>query len=62
MENQKPIPPEVEKTINELVVLAFEKGIDKAIKKALSLRDPFILDEFHDRLEERIYRLTKSNK
>lgn len=62
MESRKPIPPELEKIISELVALAFEKGIDKATKKALSLHDPFVLDEFHDRLEERVYRLAKSNK
>lgn len=40
--------------INSLIEMAFEEGIEKAIKKARKLNNPYILDEFHDRLIEKL--------
>lgn len=38
-----------------LVNLCFEKGIHYALNVAQNLNDPFILDEFHDRLITELY-------
>ena len=39
-----------EEKINSLIEIAFKEGIEKAIKEVQKLNDPYILDEFHDRL------------
>lgn len=43
-----------EEEINSLIEMAFEDGIEKAIKKARKLNNPYILDEFHDKLLEEL--------
>ena len=42
--------PQINKKIDDLLALAFVKSPEEAIKKASSFNDPFLLDEFHDRL------------
>lgn len=34
--------------LDELIELAFKHGLSRAIEKARSLNDPFLLDKFHD--------------
>lgn len=41
--------------IEELIATAFAKGIASAIRVAHALRNPHILDEFHDTLADRYY-------
>lgn len=36
--------------LDELIELAFTEGLSKAIERARSLNDPFLLDKFHDTL------------
>lgn len=43
-----------EEKINSLIEIAFKEGIEKAIKEVQKLNDPYILDEFHDRLIEKL--------
>ena len=43
-----------EEKIKELLATAFAENIEKAINKASSYNDPFLLDEFHDRLIEEL--------
>jgi hypothetical protein len=45
---------EENKKIEELLLIAFDEGIEKAIKIAKEKQDPYLLDEFHDRLIEEI--------
>jgi len=42
--------------VNTLCELAFQKGLEEAIKAARSLNDPYILDEFHDTLVDKFYK------
>lgn len=46
---------EHEHIIEELVALAMAKGLASAIKVANSLRNPHLLDEFHDTLADKYY-------
>lgn len=46
---------EHEHIIEELVVLALAKGLASAIKVANSLKNPHLLDEFHDTLADKYY-------
>ena len=39
-----------DKEINNLIAIAFAKGPEKAINKACSFNNPFLLDKFHDLL------------
>jgi len=49
--------------IQELVNLAFEDGLNAAIEKAKKMKDPYLLDAFHDLLADRLYEeLVKRNK
>ena len=48
--DDKESSPEINKKIDDLLALAFVKSPEEAIKKASSFNDPFLLDEFHDRL------------
>ncbi len=41
--------------VNMLCEMAFQKGLDSAIKAAQQLNDPYILDEFHDALVDKFY-------
>ncbi len=41
--------------VGALVNLAFEKGISYAVKVAMELQNPAILDEFHDTLVDKYY-------
>lgn len=45
---------ENEKKIEELLSIAFNDGIEKAIKIAKEKNSPYLLDEFHDKLVEEI--------
>lgn len=40
--------------IDSLIEMAFKEGFEKALKKVLELDDPYVLDEFHDRLVEKL--------
>lgn len=42
--------------VKALTDLAFEKGLNHAIKVAKNLNDAFILDEFHDQLVDKFYK------
>lgn len=46
--------PEVKLKVEELVGVAFSRGIDKAVEEARK-SDPFILDAFHDVLTAKLY-------
>lgn len=50
-EQEKQHTPEIE----ALIQIAFEKGIDEAIKAAKAKNDPHLLDDFHDALIDRFY-------
>ncbi|HOI59929.1 MAG TPA: hypothetical protein PKU93_01240 [Candidatus Pacearchaeota archaeon] len=39
-----------DKEIDDLIAVAFTKGPEKAINKACSFNNPFLLDKFHDLL------------
>lgn len=45
------------KQVKVLIYLAFKKGLHHAVHIAKLLRDPFILDEFHDTLVDELYDL-----
>lgn len=45
------------KQVKMLVFLAFKKGINYAVNLATQLRDPYLLDEFHDTLVDHLYEL-----
>lgn len=51
-EQEKQHTPEIEALIN----IAFEKGVDAAIKAARGKNDPHMLDDFHDALIDRFYK------
>lgn len=38
-----------------LINLAFEKGLNRAIKIAKDLNDAYVLDEFHDLVVDKLY-------
>ena len=42
------------KKIDFLINIAFKDGIERAIKEVQKLNNPYILDEFHDRLIKKI--------
>lgn len=46
---------EHEEVVNDLVAMALSKGMAYAMKAANSLRNPHILDEFHDVLADKYY-------
>lgn len=46
---------ETKKAIDELIVVAFTKGLDKAVHQAQKLNSPYLLDAFHDTLVDRLY-------
>lgn len=41
--------------IEALVKIAFEQGLDKAIKEAEKVLEPHLLDDFHDLLIDRFH-------
>lgn len=43
-----------EKQLQEIIEIAFKEGIEKALKIVKDLNDPYLLDEFHDKLLEEI--------
>ncbi len=53
------LPDETQKNIQEklqhLVNVAFQKGIEEAVKEARALGDPYLLDAFHDVLVDKLY-------
>lgn len=53
--------PEIQLKVEELVDLAFHKGIEISVKEAKKY-DPFILDAFHDSLTGKIYDELKARK
>lgn len=44
-----------EEVIRDLIVLALSKGLVAALKVANSLKNPHLLDEFHDNLADKYY-------
>lgn len=50
------------KQVKTLVYLAFRKGIHYAVNIAEQLKDPYLLDEFHDTLVDHLYELLKNKK
>ena len=66
IENLKPVLTEIEKAkeqykplINELIEIAQEEGIEKAVNKArgFSKDNPYLLDAFHDKLVDEYFDL-----
>jgi hypothetical protein len=45
--------------VGTLVSLAFEQGLEKAVSVARKLKDPAVLDEFHDTLCDHYYEFLK---
>lgn len=45
-----------QETLQHLVNAAFEHGLVKAINEARMIKDPYILDAFHDLLVDRLYK------
>lgn len=45
-----------------LCELAFQKGVDVALKSAQELNNPYVLDEFHDTLVDQLYERLISEK
>lgn len=43
--------------VGALISLVFEKGLSQAISVATALKNPAILDEFHDALVDRYYKI-----
>lgn len=43
-----------EKQLQEIIEIAFKEGIEKALKIVKEANNPYLLDEFHDRLLEEI--------
>lgn len=41
---------EYDEKVNDLITVAFTKGPEKAINKACSFNNPYLLDRFHDLL------------
>ncbi|NQU99465.1 MAG: hypothetical protein HQ538_01895, partial [Parcubacteria group bacterium] len=50
------------KQVKTLVYLAFKKGVNYAAGIADQLKDPYLLDEFHDTLVDNLYDLLKKKK
>ena len=50
------------KQVKTLVYLAFKKGVNYATNIANQLKDPYLLDEFHDTLVDNLYDLLKKKK
>lgn len=48
--------------VENLIKIVFKQGLEKAIEEVKSLNNPYILDEFHDRLIERLRELGKKEK
>lgn len=48
--------------VKTLVYLAFKKGVNYAANIASQLKDPYLLDEFHDTLVDNLYDLLKKKK
>lgn len=46
---------EHEEVVSELIAMAFSKGMAQAMKAANALKNPHILDEFHDMLADKYY-------
>ena len=42
------------KQIEEFIAIAFKEGVEKAVKIVKDKNDPYLLDEFHDKLIEEI--------
>lgn len=57
-EQEKQHEPEIE----ALIQIAFEKGVNEAIKEAKSKNDPHLLDDFHDTFIDRYQKLVESGK
>lgn len=47
------------KQVKTLVYLAFKKGVNYAANIASQLKDPYLLDEFHDTMVDNLYDLLK---
>jgi hypothetical protein len=48
--------------VQALCDLAFQKGVDAAIDAARSLDNPYVLDEFHDTMIDKLSELKKDLK
>lgn len=53
--------PEAQLQVEQLIDLAFHKGVDEAVKEAKK-QGPFILDALHDSLTSKLYEELKSRK
>ena len=51
-----------EQQVGALIALVFEKGLKEAISVAQALHNPAILDEFHDTLVDRFYKILLEKK
>lgn len=46
---------ETQEKLQRLVDIAFERGLVEAIAAARKMHDPYILDEFHDALVDKLH-------
>ncbi len=53
---------EVDEIVENLINMTFKQGVESVIRKVESLNNPYILDEFHDRLIEKLRELKKKEK
>lgn len=61
--SQSPQALIADEQVKTLCELAFQKGVEVALKAAQELNNPYILDEFHDVLVDELYeRLIKEKK
>jgi len=49
------VPTDIDNQVKSLCDLAFQKGVEVAIKAAQELNNPYVLDEFHDVLVDELY-------
>ena len=60
---QSPQSLAADEQVKTLCELAFQKGVESALKAAQELNNPYILDEFHDALVDQLYeRLIREKK
>ncbi len=62
LKTQAPQAIEADDQVKILCELAFQKGVDVALKSAQELNNPYVLDEFHDTLVDQLYERLISEK
>lgn len=52
---EQKLSEETKKQVDELVEVAFIKGLEKAVNAAQKINNPYLLDAFHDTLVDKLY-------